>query len=145
MGKPCFKTMLVYLKGLKIHLNYLNVIIKFVWLPQVNDLLLFVTDTIEQSCCGFNADNQFCPQIGICGRTGSGKSSLVMSLFHMISVSQGKILIDEVDLMTIPLKVMRSRLSIIPQDVIMFTGTIRYLLININANNGQNRYICNNV
>lgn len=57
-----------------------------------------------------------------------------MSLFHMISVSHGKILIDEVDLMTIPLKVMRSRLSIIPQDVIMFTGTIRYLHIFIKPN-----------
>ncbi|XP_054281763.1 ATP-binding cassette sub-family C member Sur-like [Macrosteles quadrilineatus] len=64
-------------------------------------------------------------KVGICGRTGSGKSSLVMSLFHMVPICEGAIYIDDVDIATLPLKVVRSRLSIIPQDVIMFSGTIR--------------------
>ncbi|XP_067013510.2 ATP-binding cassette sub-family C member Sur, partial [Anabrus simplex] len=64
-------------------------------------------------------------KVGICGRTGCGKSSLVMSLFHMVDVYEGKIYIDNVDINLVPLQVLRSRLSIIPQDVIMFSGTIR--------------------
>nr|CAD7432254.1 unnamed protein product [Timema monikensis] len=64
-------------------------------------------------------------KVGICGRTGSGKSSLVMSLFHMVDVYEGSIEIDGIDITQVPLQVLRSRLSIIPQDVIMFSGTIR--------------------
>ncbi|XP_071446866.1 ATP-binding cassette sub-family C member Sur isoform X2 [Hetaerina americana] len=64
-------------------------------------------------------------KVGICGRTGSGKSSIVMSLFRMVTISEGRILIDGIDIQTVPKRFLRSRLSIIPQDVIMFSGTIR--------------------
>ncbi|XP_017788164.1 PREDICTED: ATP-binding cassette sub-family C member Sur [Habropoda laboriosa] len=64
-------------------------------------------------------------KIGICGRTGSGKSSTVMSLFRLLDITQGRILIDGEDVRHVPLEILRSRLSAIPQDVIMFSGTIR--------------------
>ncbi|XP_063983768.1 ATP-binding cassette sub-family C member Sur-like isoform X2 [Diachasmimorpha longicaudata] len=63
--------------------------------------------------------------LGICGRTGSGKSTTVMALFQLLEVSQGRILIDGIDLRRVSLLSLRSRLSAIPQDVIMFSGTIR--------------------
>ncbi|XP_019895246.1 ATP-binding cassette sub-family C member Sur isoform X2 [Musca domestica] len=64
-------------------------------------------------------------RIGICGRTGSGKSSLALSLFGVLQVSRGCIRIDDNDIAHIHPDEIRTRLSIIPQDVHLFNMTIR--------------------
>ncbi|XP_046866471.1 ATP-binding cassette sub-family C member Sur [Drosophila willistoni] len=64
-------------------------------------------------------------RIGICGRTGSGKSSLALSLFGVLQTTSGHIRIDDVDIEQIRPDELRSRLSIIPQDVHLFNATIR--------------------
>ncbi|XP_073418394.1 ATP-binding cassette sub-family C member 9 isoform X2 [Dendrobates tinctorius] len=64
-------------------------------------------------------------KVGICGRTGSGKSSLSLAFFRMVDIFDGKIVIDGMDIAKLPLHMLRSRLSIILQDPVLFSGSIR--------------------
>ncbi|XP_067346643.1 ATP-binding cassette sub-family C member 9 isoform X2 [Channa argus] len=67
-------------------------------------------------------------KVGICGRTGSGKSSLSLAFFNMVDMFEGKIVIDGIDICKLPLHTLRSRLSIILQDPVLFSGSIRFNL-----------------
>ncbi|KAF9039893.1 multidrug resistance-associated ABC transporter [Panaeolus papilionaceus] len=64
-------------------------------------------------------------RVGLLGRTGSGKSTLAMSLLRFVDPSKGRIIIDGVDISTIGTYDLRSRLTFIPQDATLFSGTLR--------------------
>lgn len=70
---------------------------------------------------------QPCEKIGIVGRTGAGKSSLIGALFRLAYIS-GKIIIDNIDTATVNLQMLRSRIAIIPQDPVLFSGSLRMLV-----------------
>lgn len=64
-------------------------------------------------------------KIGICGRTGAGKSSMTSAIYRLCELSSGKISIDGVDISNLGLHQLRSKLSIIPQESVLFRGDIR--------------------
>lgn len=66
-----------------------------------------------------------CERIGIVGRTGAGKSSIMAALIRIAPLATGSVTIDTVDVSTLPLNVLRSRIAFVPQDAFIFSGTVR--------------------
>lgn len=64
-------------------------------------------------------------KFGICGPSGSGKSSLLLSIFRMIELRAGSIHIDNEDITTLPRETIRERLNAIPQDPLLLMGNVR--------------------
>lgn len=73
-------------------------------------------------------DNEYCFlwQIGILGRSGSGKSSLISTLLRLLPINRGTISIDGVDIKHVPLTTLRHRIAVCPQEPILFSGTVRF-------------------
>lgn len=68
---------------------------------------------------------QPCEKIGIVGRTGAGKSTIAVALSRIVEVAKGRILLDGVDIAQVPIKELRKRITVIPQEPTLFTGTLR--------------------
>ncbi|KAF5002170.1 hypothetical protein FGRMN_546 [Fusarium graminum] len=71
----------------------------------------------------FNVKNN--ERVGVVGRTGAGKSSLTLALFRFLEARSGSVTIDGLDISKVDLHSLRSRLAIIPQDPVLFSGTVR--------------------
>ncbi|KAG6604625.1 ATP-binding Cassette (ABC) Superfamily [Phytophthora cinnamomi] len=100
-------------------INFVNVCVKYD--PQAPPVLHGISFTVKGG-----------EKVGICGRTGAGKSSLLLALFRMVSfdsgVGGGSIYIDEVSTAALTLSELRSRMAIIPQDPVLFAASVRFNL-----------------
>ena len=90
-----------------------------------NDLKLRYRAGLDLVLKGITCTIQPKEKIGVVGRTGAGKSTLMLALFRLVEPAGGSITIDGIDICTIGLADLRSRISIIPQDPTLFTGTFR--------------------
>ncbi|KAJ2381318.1 hypothetical protein GGI05_006025, partial [Coemansia sp. RSA 2603] len=91
----------------------------------VEDLELKYAENQPAVIRGISFNVKPCEKVGIVGRTGAGKSTLTLAMFRIMEASAGRITIDGIDISQIGVGDLRSRLTIIPQDPVLFTGTIR--------------------
>lgn len=80
---------------------------------------------LPPSLVDINFETTSCERIGIVGRTGAGKSSLVAAIARIEPLWHGHIKIDQVDISTLPLNAIRNRIAFVPQEPFLFAGTIR--------------------
>ncbi|KAL2439061.1 Pleiotropic ABC efflux transporter of multiple drugs YBT1 [Exophiala dermatitidis] len=92
---------------------------------EVHDLVVAYAPDLPPVLKGVTFSVSSNQRVGVVGRTGAGKSSLTLALFRFLEAQSGKIVIDGIDISTIKLSDLRSRLAIIPQDPVLFSGTVR--------------------
>uniref|UniRef100_UPI00398E8089 ATP-binding cassette sub-family C member 8 isoform X5 n=1 Tax=Pristiophorus japonicus TaxID=55135 RepID=UPI00398E8089 len=95
---------------------------------KIQNLSVRYDSTLKPVLKNVNAHIRPGQKVGICGRTGSGKSSFSLAFFRMVDMFEGRIIIDGIDISKLPLSTLRSRLSIILQDPVLFSGSIRFNL-----------------
>ncbi|KAJ5272463.1 hypothetical protein N7478_007588 [Penicillium angulare] len=91
----------------------------------VSNLVVGYAPDLPPVLKGLNFQAEPNQRIGVVGRTGAGKSSLALALFRFLEARQGQILVDGIDIAKVKLHHLRSRLAIIPQDPVLFSGTVR--------------------
>ncbi|KAL2072642.1 hypothetical protein VTL71DRAFT_11985 [Oculimacula yallundae] len=91
----------------------------------IKDLEVGYAEGLPSILKGLNLHVDMNQRIGVVGRTGAGKSTLSLALFRFLQARAGSIVIDGVDISKIKLHDLRTRLAIIPQDPVLFSGTIR--------------------
>lgn len=92
---------------------------------EVRDLVVGYADDLPPVLKGLTFTVEKNQRVGVVGRTGAGKSSLTLALFRFLEAREGAIYIDGIDVSKIKLHDLRSRLAIIPQDPVLFSGTVR--------------------
>jgi len=92
---------------------------------QVSNLVAGYAPDLDPVLKGLSFTVEKNQRIGVVGRTGAGKSSLTLTLFRFLEAREGSIYIDGIDVSKINLHDLRSRLAIIPQDPVLFSGTVR--------------------
>ncbi|XP_006736736.1 multidrug resistance-associated protein 7 isoform X1 [Leptonychotes weddellii] len=99
------------------------------WLTQgsveFQDVVLVYRPGLPNALDGVTFRVQPGEKLGIVGRTGSGKSSLLLVLFRLLEPSSGRVLLDGVDTSQLELSELRSQLAVIPQEPFLFSGTVR--------------------
>lgn len=92
---------------------------------EVTDLVVGYSPDLPPVLDGLSFTMEKNQRMGVVGRTGAGKSSLALALFRFLEARRGHIHIDGVDASKVKLHDLRSRLAIIPQDPVLFSGTVR--------------------
>ncbi|KAI9204423.1 P-loop containing nucleoside triphosphate hydrolase protein, partial [Polychytrium aggregatum] len=91
---------------------------------------------------GISFEAEASKKIGIVGRTGAGKSSIIVALLRLVEISSGRIELDGVDISKLGLKTLRSKIAVIPQDPVLFSGTVRSNLDPFNEYTDQELWEC---
>ena len=94
----------------------------------INGLELRYRPGLDTVLKGISLQIEAGEKVGVAGRTGAGKSTLVLALMRIVEPCGGSVVIDGVDIAKIGLFDLRSKLGIIPQDPVLFTGTLRFNL-----------------